>query len=89
MGMDLKSVIQASTLNPAQVIKHPELGNLSVGSVADVAILGIRTGKFGFYDYTGYKLPSDKKLECEMTIRAGRIVYDLNGLATPVMLSEK
>jgi dihydroorotase len=89
MGMDLKSVIQASTWNPALVIKRPELGNLSTGSVADIAILGMREGKFGFYDYTGYKMPSDKKLECEMTIKAGRIVYDLNGLATPVMISEK
>ncbi|WP_158827562.1 amidohydrolase/deacetylase family metallohydrolase [Mucilaginibacter lacusdianchii] len=85
IGMDLKSVIQASTSNPAQEIKHEELGNLSVGADADVAILNLRDGKFGLFDYTGYKVEAKKKLECEMTIRAGKIVYDLNGIATPII----
>jgi dihydroorotase len=84
MGMDLKSVIRASTLNPAIEIKHEELGNLSVGTDADVAILNVREGKFGLFDYTGYKLEASKKLECELTIRAGKIVYDLNGIVEPL-----
>jgi dihydroorotase len=86
IGMNLQSVIKASTWTPAQAIHRPELGNLSVGSPADVAILGIRKGKFGLFDLTGYKLETDKKLECEMTIRNGRIVYDLNGIADPIFL---
>ena len=89
MGMDLKSVIKASTWKPAQIIKRQELGNLSVGSDADIAILNIRKGKFGLFDYTGYKIETDKKLECEMTVRAGKIVYDLNGIASPVILAGK
>jgi dihydroorotase len=84
MGMSLHDVIQASTSNPAKEIKREDLGNLSVGGYADLAILSIREGKFGLYDYTGYKMETDKKLECELTIRAGKIVYDLNGIATPV-----
>ncbi|OOQ58346.1 amidohydrolase/deacetylase family metallohydrolase [Mucilaginibacter pedocola] len=80
MGMDLKSVIQASTSNPAKEIKREELGNLSVGAEADVAILNVREGKFGFFDYTGFKMEANKKLECELTMRAGKIVYDLNGI---------
>jgi dihydroorotase len=51
-----------------------------------VAILGIREGKFGFYDYTGYKIPGTRKLECEMTIKGGKIVYDLDGIANPIVL---
>lgn len=89
MGMDLQNVIKASTWKPAQIIKREELGHLSVGTEADVAILSMRTGKFGFFDYTGYKLEADKKLECEMTIRAGRIVYDLNGIATPIFVTRR
>ena len=85
MGMDLKSVITASTWNPAREIRHEELGNLSVGSFADVAILNIRKGKFGLFDYVGYKIEADQKLECEMTIRDGKIVYDLNGIANPIV----
>jgi len=81
MGMDLVSIITASTWNPAREIKREDLGNLSVGADADIAILNIREGKFGFFDYTGYKIEGNKKFECEMTIRAGKIVYDLNGLA--------
>ena len=89
MGMDLQSVIKASTLAPSQEIKHEELGNLSVGSGADIAILNIRKGKFGLFDYTGTKIETDKKLECEMTIRAGKIVYDLNGIAKPIFVIRK
>jgi dihydroorotase len=86
MGMDLNNIIKASTWNPAQTIKREDLGHLSQGAEADVAILSIRTGKFGFYDYKGYKIEGDKKFECEMTIRAGKIVYDLNGIANPVVI---
>lgn len=86
MGMNLNAVIKASTASPAQEIRHEELGNLSVGSPADIAILNVREGKFGYFDYTGYKVESDKKLECEMTIRAGKIVYDLDGIASPIFL---
>ena len=89
MGMNLQSVINASTWKPAQIIKREELGHLSVGSEADVAILNMRSGKFGLFDYTGYKLETDKKLECEMTIRAGRIVYDLNGIANPIFVTRR
>jgi dihydroorotase len=85
MGEDLKSVITQSTWNPAKEINHEELGNLSVGSGADVAVLSLREGKFGLFDYTGYKLETDKKLECQLTVRDGRIVYDLNGIANPII----
>lgn len=97
MGMDLPSVIKASTWNSAQAIKRPELGSLSVGSVADVAILNLHEGKFevrdtgmfGFFDYTGHKIEGKQKLECEMTVRKGRIVYDLNGIANPVIVTQR
>ncbi len=89
MGMDLKSVITASTWNPAREIKREELGNLSVGSEADVTVLNIREGKFGLFDYTGYKLPASKRLECELTVRAGKIVYDFNGIADPVVVPRR
>src|SRR5687767_367182 len=85
MGMKLEEVIKASTWNPAQVIKREDLGHLSVGAIADIAIINTRRGKFGFFDYTGYKMEGNMKLECEMTIKGGKIVYDLNGIADPVI----
>nr|WP_199081495.1 amidohydrolase/deacetylase family metallohydrolase [Pedobacter sp. ASV19] len=84
IGMDLRSVIQASTSNPAKEIRREDLGNLSPGSEADIAILNIRKGDFGLFDYTGYNIKIDKKLECELTLRAGKVVYDLNGIANPL-----
>jgi len=85
MGMDLQTVIKAGTWNPAVAIHREDLGNLTVGSSADLAILKMQNGNFGFWDKTGYKIDGKEKLECEMTIRAGKIVYDLNGIATPIV----
>ena len=84
MGMKLQDVVKASTWNPATEIKRQDLGHLSPGAEADVAILNVRSGKFGMFDYKGYKIETDKKLECEMTIKGGKIVYDLNGIADPI-----
>lgn len=84
MGMPFNEVIKASTWNPAQIINREELGNLSAGAPADIAILGIRKGDFGFFDYVGTRLESDQRLEAELTVRDGAIVYDLNGRAEPL-----
>ena len=86
MGMSTEDVITAATWNPAREIKREDLGNLSAGGIADIAIFSVRAGKFGFFDYTGYKIDGTQKLECEMTIKAGKIVYDLNGIANPLVL---
>jgi dihydroorotase len=83
MGMPLKDVIRASTWNPAREIKHEELGNLSPGSPADVSVLRLVDGDFGFQDMFGARLKGKQKLVGEMTIRDGKVVYDLNALAGP------
>ena len=89
MGMELNNIVKASTWEPAKVIKHEELGNLSIGAIADVAVLSLRQGNFGFYDKTGYKLEGKQKFECEMTIKGGKIVYDLNGIAAPIVVKRE
>lgn len=85
MGMPFKDVIAASTWHPAQAIHREELGNLSVGAEADVAVLRIREGDFGYWARDG-RIDGDQRLETEMTIRAGQIVYNLNGLVEPINL---
>jgi dihydroorotase len=82
MGMDVAGVIRASTWEPAKAIKHEELGHLSKGAVADIAILQLMKGKFGFIDAINSRMDGHQKLECELTLRAGKVVYDLNGLAS-------
>jgi len=84
MGMSLDETIMASTWKPAQVIQREDLGHLSVGAVADIAVLNLREGDFGFQDARENLNPGNKKLEAELTLRAGDIVWDLNGLAAPL-----
>ena len=82
LGMPLPAVIKAASWEPAVAIQREELGNLSVGAEADIAILNIRQGNFGFKDISGNKVSGKQRFECEMTVRAGKIVYDLNGIAS-------
>jgi dihydroorotase len=81
LGMPLKDVVVRSTWNPAKEIKLEHLGNLSVGAPADVAVLRLVKGKFGFLDQRGGRLDGRQKLGCELTVREGAVVYDLNGIA--------
>lgn len=83
LGMSMQDVITASTWKPAQVIKREDLGHLSEGAVADIAVFRLHEGEYGFIDSRGYMLPGTEKLEAELTLRAGRVVWDLNGLAAP------
>jgi dihydroorotase len=83
LGMSLDDVIGRSTWNPAKEIHHDELGNLSVGSPADVAVLRLEKGRFGFTDMYGARMDGNSKLICELTLRDGRVVYDLNGITRP------
>ena len=83
MGMPLEEAVARATAEPARVIKRPELGQIGVGSGADVAVFSVRKGKFGFTDVDGGRLDGDQKLECELTVRAGKVVWDLNGISGP------
>ena len=89
VGMSLQDVILRSTWNPAQVIQRPDLGHLSVGAEADLAVFNVREGKFGYTDVRKIAVTGTKKLEAELTIRAGKVVWDLNGLSGQKWTIEK
>jgi dihydroorotase len=84
LGMPLADVVAASTWNPAKVIQRPELGHLSVGSEADIAVFRLREGDFGYIDASGMAIRGKQKLEAELTLRNGRVVWDLNALSAPL-----
>jgi len=88
MGMALQDVILRTTWNPANAIKRTDLGHLSAGADADIAVFSIRKGDFGFMDIRKTKIRGTQKLETELTIRAGKIVWDLNGLSAPLWETE-
>ena len=81
MGMELNDVIMRATWAPAKSINRHDLGHLGKGAVADLAIWNVRKGRFGFVDAGGNRIEGDKKLEAELTLREGKVVWDLNGLA--------
>jgi dihydroorotase len=81
IGMTIPDIIASGSWKPAKSIKRDDLGNLSVGSVADIAVLSILNGKYGYVDSGGNRIEGDQKFEAELTVRAGRIIWDLNGLA--------
>jgi dihydroorotase len=83
LGLSLDEVVARATWNAARSVHHEELGHLSEGAPADVTVLSLQTGRFGFVDSFGGRLRAERKLVCEMTLRDGKVVYDLNGLARP------
>ena len=81
MGESIDQVIAQSTWHPAREIRMEELGNLSAGAPADVAVLRVERGSFGFVDVNGARMKGTQKLDCELTIRDGLVVFDLNGIS--------
>ena len=81
VGLTLQQVVADTTWHAAREIQRPELGNLSVGAPADVAVLSEEHGRFGYLDLANTKMMGDTRLICELTIRAGKVVYDLNGIS--------
>jgi dihydroorotase len=81
MGETIDQVIAQSTWHPAREIKMETLGNLSVGAPADIAVLRLERGSFGFVDVNGARMKGSQKLDCELTVRDGLVVYDMNGIS--------
>jgi dihydroorotase len=82
LGSPLDQVIAMSTWNPAKEIKRTDLGNLDVGAEADVAALRVEKGQFGFIDSAGAMNTGNQRIVNELTLRKGRVVWDLNGRAS-------
>ncbi len=83
MGSTIDSVIRMSTWNPAKEIKREDLGHLTVGAEADVTVLRVEKGNFGFIDSAGARRAGTQRVVAELTMRAGRVMWDLNGIAAP------
>ena len=80
-GLPLYEVIRRSTINPAMQIKRPQHGHLTEGAEADIAVLRVDKGKYGFLDSRGARFDGTQFLVAEVTVRAGQVVWDLNGRA--------
>jgi dihydroorotase len=83
MGMSLDDVMARSTWHPAREVGREDLGNLSVGAAADITVTRLEKGSFGFTDMYGARMRGTQKLTCELTLRDGKVVFDLNGMTRP------
>ncbi len=79
LGMPLEEVIRASTWRPAEIVHHEELGHLTVGAVADIAVFSVFAGEFGFRDAYGGLVHGRQRLRCELTLKGGEVMWDWNG----------
>jgi dihydroorotase len=81
MKLLLDDVVQRATSNAARAIRQDGVGHLSIGSNANIAVLRVERGNFGFVDSSGARMGGTERLTCELTLRDGRVAYDLNGLS--------
>ncbi len=79
MGMPLAEVVRASTASPAEQVKRPALGQIAVGAEADIAVFSLESGHFAYRDVAGGSIDGEQRLNCELTLRAGEVIFDRNG----------
>ncbi len=75
LGLPFDEVIEKATYNAAKTIKREnQLGNLKIGTTADVAVLELLDGEFEFYDAHDTKFVGTQKINPVLTIREGKIL---------------
>ena len=79
MGMTLDDIVFRSTWNPARIIHREQIGHLSVGALADIAVLRVEKGEFAFVDSFGARMDGAQRLVGELTVASGKVMFDLNG----------
>lgn len=81
IGIPFEDIIRLTTWSPAQMLRRTDLGHLTPSTGADVAVLRLEKGDFGFIDIYNKRMKGNERVVCELTIRDGKVVWDLNGLA--------
>ncbi|CAA0106610.1 Deacetylase [BD1-7 clade bacterium] len=83
LGMPLDEVIEAVTSRAAESIGRADLGSLTENNIADIALLKIDNGSFGFYDVKPEKMQGERRIDCQLLVQEGRVVWDANGHSIP------
>lgn len=73
LRVPLSEVVAAATHRAAQAIHRPELGTLSVGSPADLAVFQVVDEPVELWDTHAQRRTWDRRIRVEATIRAGEV----------------
>jgi dihydroorotase len=74
LGMSLSDVIERATSAPASAMRRSDLGTLTVGSAADVALFRLEEGEFDFYDSDMARRGGKSRLVSTMTMVDGQVL---------------
>jgi dihydroorotase len=81
IGVTIEDLVERVTMRAARAIKRPELATLREGGLADIAVIEMQTGRFGFLDDGESRLQGDRRLRAVLTIRNGQVIWDSEGLS--------
>ena len=72
LGMSLPDVIERATINPAKAIGLSDLGTLTLGGPADIALFRLESGDYVFHDVAMEARPGTQRLVSTQTLLAGK-----------------
>ena len=74
LGMPLAEVIRRVTVNPAAILRDPDIGTLSAGTLADITVLDRVQGDWTLRDGRGETLLATERLLPRLVLRAGEVI---------------
>lgn len=72
LGMSLRDVVAASTVNAAVALKRMEYGTLKVGALGDATVLSVQDGAFDYVDTRGEHMTGAQRIVSEGVVLRGR-----------------
>ncbi|MBM9462466.1 amidohydrolase/deacetylase family metallohydrolase [Aeromicrobium sp. YIM 150415] len=87
IGMPFEEVLRAVTINPATVLRRPELAELREGAVANLAVLAVERGSYEFeqlqfLEQVVETVTHDQSIRALATVLEGRVVVGDARLST-------
>jgi dihydroorotase len=73
LGVPLREVVRAATVNAAKALQRPDLGSLKPGSAGDASILTVENGRFDYTDSTGEVLRGEHRIAPQGVVIDGKL----------------
>ncbi len=71
LGMPLTEVVRRVTANPAAILRDPDIGSLTVGTLADITVLDRVAGDWNMRDGRGEGMLVSERLVPRLVVKAG------------------